>query len=383
MRPSRRNFVKLTSAVAGGGIAAYTLSEHAGTLDESGSKGARTSDTDRPADLTKLGERDGVFYVAPDEGLDGIQSVIDAAAPNATVVLGRGTYVGSRLTLRNDVRLRGLGPNATTLRLADGADTHLVVSPNPEQQVSMRVRMENITLDGNNRNNSAGDVVYGAFWNSRFVNCTFVDAPEHGFWLAGSPNGSTDDNLFRNCRFVRSGETGLRVGASRDVGAAVGVTRVETCWFGKNEDDAVRIRGNGNFVTSGKFYRNTGCDVLIDRGSRNAILNNDMSKPSPSDPCISLWSRKGVDSSNNRIAGNVLFGSFPDGVFCHADGNSIRALQVHDNVIDGTDAGNRSAIYAVGDEFVGCSARDNTASGEFAGAPIQVPDTWATSGNIT
>ena len=380
---SRRTFVKLASAVTGGGIVAYSLSEYARTLNEDAGERGLAKDTNPMPESVELRSGDGVFYVPPERGIEGIQSVIDDAAPNATIVLGRGTYVGSRLTLQNDVQLRGIAPNATTLRLADGVDTHLVVSPNPKQQVSLRIQMENVTLDGNNRNNSAGDVVYGAFWNSRFINCEFVDAPENGFWLAGSPTGSTDDNVFRHCRFARSGETALRLGGSRDAGAAVGVTRIETCWFGRNEGNGVRIRGNGNYVTNGKFYQNTGCDVLLDRGNRNVILNNDIWKASPSDPCISLWSRKSVNSSNNRIAGNVLSGSFPDGVFCHSDGNSVRALQVHDNLIDGTDPGNRSAIYAVGDEFVGCSARDNTVSGEFGGSPIQVPATWATSGNIT
>lgn len=384
MQLSRRSLLKAGIVVVGGGILLQSVLTDSDTGDEkSGMRDPNNGGQSRSLPGNVSIQRSNVFYVSPDENIEGIQRVIDTYAPNATIVLDRGTYLGSRLTLRNDVQLLGVAPGMTTLKLADGSNTDLVVSPNPDQQVSMRIQMDNLTLDGNKQHNSSGDLVYGAFWNSRFTNCEFVDSPGDGFWLAGSSSGSTDDNVFRNCRFARCEGNGMRLGANRERGASVGVTRIVTCWYGRNKGHGIQIRGNGNFVTNAKFYQNRGSDILLDRGNRNIISENDLSKASPSAPCISVWSHKGVNSSNNQITGNVIFGSFPDAVFCHADENDIRALQIHDNVISGDGTGNQSAIKAIGEQFIACSARNNTITGDFAGSKIQVPSTWATSGNIT
>ena len=372
---SRRDLLKVATAGIVGSAATYAyVSSRAENNDH------RTNDGDRQRPTDSSG-REGVYYVAPEEGVEGIQRIVSEHAPNVTVVLGRGRYTGSGLTLRNDVRLVGVAPNATILRLADGADTDLVVSPNPDERSSLRVRFEGVTFDGNGENNEDGNLVYGAFWNSRFVDCEFVNAPANGFWLAGSSDGSTDDNVFLNCRFAHCRAVGLRLGANRSTGTAVGVARVDTCWFGNNGGHGVRIRGNGNYVTDGKFYGNTGSDVFVDRGSRNQILTNDMSKPNPTAPCVSLLASKGVNSSGNRVAGNVLFGSFADGVFCRANGNEISGLQIHGNVFTGNGTGNESAIRAIGGPYEECSARDNTITGTYRGSAITVPSSWATSGN--
>lgn len=375
MRSYRRDVLKSAAAGLVGGAATYTITGHRETTDE-----ADVDDRVRQSDGRLAGK--GTFYVPPEEGIVGIQQVIDTHAPNVTVLLGEGQYFGSGLALRDSVRLVGVGHNATVLKLPDNRNEDLIVSPNPGQQTSMRVRFQDITFDGNGENNSSGDIVYGAFWNSRFVNCEFVDAPNNAFWLAGSSD-STDDNYFQNCRFERSGAHAIRVGTNRDSGEAVGVTRIDTCWFGFNDGRAVRIRGNGNFVTNSKFYSNRGNDVFIDRGDQNLVIDNDMSKPNPTAPCVSVESSKGVNSSANRVGGNVIFGSFPHAIFCRADGDDMTALQVHENNISGDGEGNQSAIRAVGGEYVACSVRDNTITGEFSGSPIQLPGGWATSDNLT
>ncbi|MDS0295300.1 right-handed parallel beta-helix repeat-containing protein [Halogeometricum luteum] len=379
---SRRELLKLTGTAAGGGAITYAATNGRARFDreeEDETTTPRGGARSLPSDSALA--RENTYFVPPADGIGGIQAVIDDHAPDVTVVLGSGTYVGSELTVRHDVRLIGAGVNATTLKLADGANTDLVVTPNPDRRASLRVRMEHLTCDGNKAHNSTGDIVYGVFWNGRFVDCEFVDAPTNGFWLAGSPNASTDNNVFRNCLFARSKGNGLRLGGSRTTGAAVGVARIDTCWFGRNGGDAMQIRGNGNFVTSGKFYENAGTDVYIDRGHRNLVLDSDLSKPIPTAPCISVRSAKGVDSSGNRIAGNVIYGSFPDAVFCRADGNDVRSLQIQNNMIDGSGEGTRTGIRAVGGEYIGCVAQGNAVVGSFSEAAIQLPSSWTTTGN--
>ncbi|MFC7047034.1 right-handed parallel beta-helix repeat-containing protein [Halobacteriaceae archaeon GCM10025711] len=246
---------------------------------------------------------DDSYYVDPTEDVAGIQRVIDDHGPNVTVQLGSGEYTGSGLTLDDGVHLRGLGRNATTVRLADDADADLVVTPDVNRESVSQPLFRNVTFDGNRENNSAGDVVYGAFWNGRFVDCDFVSAANNGFWLAGSDGASTDDNSFRGCRFIDCAGDGLKQGLNRTDGPALGVSRVESCWFGGNGGRAVRVRGNGNIVANCKFYDNRGIDVFVDRGTRNMVLNNDLAKSTAENPCVAV--RAGAASTRRRIACTV------------------------------------------------------------------------------
>lgn len=331
------------------------------------------------------GERSGVRYVPPEDGVSGIQEAIDDAGSNVTIELDRGEYVGSELELDHGTQLVGLGRNATTIELESGAETDLVVTPEPDQRALQQVRFENLTLEGNSDRNSTGALVYGAFWNSRFVDCDFIRAPETSLWLAGSTVGSTDDNYLRGCRFIDSGGDALREGGNRESFPGVGVSRVESCWFGHNYGHAVRIRGNANVVTNSKFYGNGGIDVYVDRGTRNRAVNNDIAKETSEVPCVSVRAARGVDSVANRVSGNVFDGSFREAVHCLTDGNAIVGLQVHDNNVTATNPNFETGggIHAEEGTYRWCSARDNTIVGEFEAEPIDVPDGWELTGNIT
>lgn len=394
--PRRRTVLGGIAAAVGGGLITEATNDRLPTersaRQAGGTDGRRTDGTDARQSGGTGGQQDdgtrsgGAYAVNPSEGVAGIQRIIDQHGPNVRVALGKGVYAGAELTLDHGVHLVGAGRNATVVRLAEGANTDLVVTPRPDEQAIMQSRFQDITFDGNKENNSSGDVVYGAFWNSRFVDCEFVEAPNACFWLAGSTDGSTDDNYFQGCRFSRAGGDGLRMGLNRESGPAIGVTRVETCWFGDNGGHAVRMRGNGNFVTEGKFYGNELADVMIDRGDRNLILNNDLSKQQPTGPCVAIRAAQGVDSSGNRVAGNTIWGDFQDAVYCHADGNDVVGIQVHDNVVYGMDEqseGNRTGVLAESEPYYDCSARDNTFHGEFTDEPLQVTSSWETSGNVT
>lgn len=326
--------------------------------------------------------RAGARYVPPDAGIEGIQSVIDEAGPNVDIQLDRGEYVGSELRLDNGVQLVGLGRNSTSLVLADGAETDLVVSPAPDEQSLQNVGMRDITFEGGG--NDSGCLVYGAFWNGRFVDCDFIQAPDVGFWLAGSTNASTDDNVFERCRFIDGRGDAIRQGGNRSVDPAVGVSRVHSCWFGHNRGDAVQIRGNANVVADGKFYGNGGVDVNVDRGTRNRIVNNDMSKEVADTPCVVIRASQGVNSVSNRVDGNVFDGTFREAVYSQSDGNAVVALQVHSNVMNTTSANAAvaHAIYAEDGTYRVCTASHNTTVGGFSGEPIDVPDSWAISGNV-
>lgn len=378
MTQRRRDVLKVAAAAVGGGVLTWAATGYS-TRNDTGPS------TSHQMNESEIESASGVHYVDPDDGIDGIQDVIDDHAPNVTIRLGSGDYWGEELTLDDGVQLVGNGRNATRLVLDDGANTDLAVTPDPDEQACMQAQFRDITFYGNKANNSSGDLVYGAFWNGRFVDCDFIAAPNNAFWLAGSSNASTDDNYFRGCRFVSAVRHGVRVGLNRDAGPAVGVTRLENCWFGENGGRGVIFRGNANIVANGKFYGNRGSDVQIDRGDRNQVVQSDLSKVDPTGPCIEVLAEQGVDSTGNQISGNVIFGSFRDAVYCNANGNDMVALQVHDNTIMARDGGserNRSGVFAEGDSYVACSARDNTFTGDFTDSALRIPSSWATSGNV-
>lgn len=383
---TRRGFSKVAAGVTGIYGAGYYLVSRLTMGDRMAAQTTRPNRTDeRPADGTDGGGTDGgkSHYVSPDEDVEGIQRVIREHGPNVSIELGHGEYVGSELTVPHGVQLRGKGRNATVLKLADGADTDLARTPSPDERSSMQVRLENITFHGNNDANSDGDIVYGAFWNGRFVDCDFVHAPNNAFWLAGSRQGSTDDNIFRGCRFVRAENDALRLGTNREAWPALGIARVQSCWFGNNGGRGVYVRGNGNIISNGKFYGNRGTDVVLDRGKRNLVADNDLAKPEDtSATCIRLYTSADITASANRIGRNVIWGHFRDGIRCESDGERVESLQIHDNVVTGSGDDNRYGVLVTGDDYEACSLRDNAFTGSFSAAPVDVPATWATDDNV-
>lgn len=346
------------------------------------------SDGDRwiTLNIDSASKRPGEYYLTPDDGVDGIQELIDQTTGNVVVRLAPGTYVGSELTLTNGVVLEGSGPNATTIKLADGANTDLVTTPDPSQKNVMACAVRNITFDGNKENNSAGNVVYGAFWNSRFINCGFHSAPEAGFWLAGSV-ASTDDNYFNSCRFITNAGAGLRGGANKESHPAVGVVRVDTNWFGNNGGPAIVARGNSWKITNSKLYHNAteqGASIELDRCSYSSITSCD-SYVEPSDrDHVAVRAAEGVNSVGNQIKDNDFRGEYRSAIQCFADSNDITALQVNGNTIQSGGNAISGIVARTGGNgsFVDCAFKNNVFAGGMTGSKIDLPEGWVDGGNL-
>ena len=325
-------------------------------------------------------------YLTPDDGFGAIQDAIDRTGGDAVIRLAPGTYVGSELTLTDGILLEGAGRHATTLRLEDGANTDLVRTPDAPSQNVQECTLRNITFEGNRANNDAGNVVYGAFWNGRFIDCEFSTAPEHGFWLAGS-DGSTDDNYFRGCRFVHNAGAGLRGGANKETYRAVGVVRIDTNWFGNNDGPGIIARGNSWKIGYSKFYGNgstSGATIELDRCSYSSVTGCDMYSESESGSLVTVLAYKEADSVGNRITNNDLRGSYGTAVLCEAEEDDVVALQVCDNVLqsEGDAVDGIAANIEDGGAFVNCSVTNNTFVGSFAGSKLALLDGWSTRGNI-
>lgn len=328
----------------------------------------------------------GEYYLTPDDGFEGIQEVIDQTGGNVVVRLAPGMYVGSELTLTHGVMLKGSGRNATTIRLEDGANTDLVTTPDPPRRNVMECTLQNISFDGNRENNTDGNVVYGAFWNSRFIDCGFYSAPKNGFWLAGSA-ASTDDNYFNGCQFIDNAGTGIRGGANKESHPAVGVVRVDTNWFGHNGGPAIVARGNSWKITNSKLYHNAnnrGASIELDRCNYSSVVGCDCYLGRSDRDHIAVIASKGVNIVGNQIKDNDLRGEYRSAVRCRADTNDAMALQVHGNTIQS----NGKAISGIdartekGGSFAHCSFKDNVFTGVITGSKVVLPVGWVSVGNI-
>lgn len=330
--------------------------------------------------------RPGEYYLTPDDGIDGIQEVIDRTGGNVVVRLAPGRYVGSELTLTHGVVLVGSGTNATTIALESGANTDLITTPDPPKNNVMACSLRHITFEGNRKNNTEGNLVYGAFWNSRFFDCVFHGAPENGFWLAGS-EASTDDNYFNGCQFTNNGDVGLRGGANKQSFPAVGVVRVDTNWFGHNDGPAIVARGNSWKITSAKLYHNAkrrGASIELDRCSYSAVTGCDSYVGDTDRNHVSVRAAKGVDSVGNRIKNNDFRGEYRAAVRCRADSNDVTALQVDGNTIQSSTTAHHGLIARTerGGSFVHCSFKDNVHIGPPTTTKRGLPGGWVLKGNL-
>ncbi len=364
--------------------------EAAGTLwevtdAESGTR--RTlSDGERWVTLAQSSRTPGEHYLTPSDGLSGIQNVIDRTDGNVVIRLAPGTYTGSELTLAHGVMLAGSGRNATTLKLEAGANTDLLTTPNPPTENVMECTLRDISFDGNKANNRAGNVVYGAFWNSRFVDCEFHSAPENGFWLAGS-EASTDDNQFRGCQFVENGAAGLKGGGNKESYPAVGVVRVDTNWFGHNGGPAISARGNSWKIGACKLYDNAltgGATIELDRCSYSSVTGCDIYSALATRDLIAVSASKGVESIGNQVKNNDCRGAYRAAVGAFAAGSDVVALQVHGNTMQSNgDAAGGVVFRTEGNgSFEHCSATNNTFVGTMTGRKLALPDAWVVRGNV-
>lgn len=91
-----------------------------------------------------------------------------SAASKVYVNFGPGVFVCGQLTIKQFVTLRGSGVSATEIKLKDGTDDHLIISPDfatltgtdvclPGEGVINNIGFEKLRINGNKANNTAGD----------------------------------------------------------------------------------------------------------------------------------------------------------------------------------------------------------------------------------
>jgi hypothetical protein len=139
-----------------------------------------------------------------------IQAAIDACstAGGGTVQIPKGTWLTGPLKLKTRVRLNGEGWGSV-LRLVNGANAHLISLSSIQQE---QTQIENLWLDGNGANQSAGNWDVVNLDNTAYDNgqpfpslgdpnhfmrmVSIVNGKRHGVYLAGDFQGSHIESVF-------------------------------------------------------------------------------------------------------------------------------------------------------------------------------------------
>lgn len=137
-------------------------------------------------------------------------TIAQAAIARGDVKFPAGTYYTDKFSWAQYCDFGGCGEHATVLLLGNGLNTDLVTDPNYEANLTVATNpysVHDMTLDGNNANNTSGSVcVVMAYWCT-FTNVTFQNAATYGQLSTTKNKAGTDisnavgDNRFINCRF--------------------------------------------------------------------------------------------------------------------------------------------------------------------------------------
>lgn len=257
-----------------------------------------------------------------------IQAAIDAlasAGSRDTVQIPPGTYYSNKLIRRGGVGLRGVSRQGTTLILANGANTDLLVDERYETDVLFAQEpctIRDLTLDGNRTNNTSGSGWIGQTYQSTIRDVTFQNFAHEGEIIttvtkSGSNIGNgTADNRHEHVRYENNGRGGFY---AKDSANRLADQFFDGCVFnGNGSASYAQFRADrfAGFVVSGsRFYNGfAGGDMDLTRFSIAQLLGNHFEFAARSSPnttaqlsCVRIRSMAGSGFRWATIVGNLFW----------------------------------------------------------------------------
>lgn len=176
--------------------------------------------------------------------------------------LGAGTYLCNQITLSTDSRrLRGLGIGITTVKAANGLNSHLIYASIARADL----QISDLTIDGNKANQTSGSAI-NLVQSVRAVirNVRVIDAEEHGIQLF---QGS--DATIEGCFIASPGGSGIRTSAVDRVRIANNhIAGAGNCGY-ENENDSDDLTITGNVINGAGFI-----GIATSAGARHSITGN-------------------------------------------------------------------------------------------------------------
>lgn len=253
-----------------------------------------------------------------------IQAGIDAvsAAGGGTLLLPEGTYIAAGLQMKASVYLQGSGERATTLKLKNSANTYLIADTRYVNNVlysSGPYGISNLTLDGNNANNTSGSCLIIQTFASTFRDLTIQYSPEHGvITTTVTANGSNilntvPDNRFENCHFQYNKKCGVYGKDNNNILADqmfLGCT-----WFANGQSGFYQVlidRAPGWIFSDCRWYSGYQGDIDAYKWDRGQITGcnfelNAQSAPNTGAVFASLCVRSISSQGVGTVTGNVFY----------------------------------------------------------------------------
>jgi hypothetical protein len=177
-----------------------------------------------------------------------IQATINASAPGDQIVIKGPCLISATIKLADNRTYRGDSRTGTVLKQADGANLPAMLASsswvNNATFVSIGEQIQDLTLNGNKDNNTAGATVPLMLrtWDSRVYNLEIQNAPSDGIRITslsqnGTPLGNhAVNNVFSDLFITGSGGAGFHI---VDPGNSVTDGVLERSWIAASGTSAV------------------------------------------------------------------------------------------------------------------------------------------------
>ena len=253
-----------------------------------------------------------------------IQAAIDAveAAGGGQLEFPEGTYIAAGLQIKHKVYLVGSGKWNTTLKLKSGANTYLMADTRYVNNVlysSGPYGISNLTLDGNNANNTSGSLLIMQCFASTLRDVIFQYAPEHGVVITTvTANGSNilntvPDNRFDNCFWRFNKKAGVY---GKDANNILADQLFVGCiWYGNGQSGFYQVvveRTAGWVFTDCRWYGGYQGDIDATKWDRSQITAcnfelNAVSAPNNGSVFANLYIRTISSQGVGTVSGNVFY----------------------------------------------------------------------------
>jgi parallel beta-helix repeat protein len=273
----------------------------------------------------------GIVVVRPGES---IQAAVDAAGPNSTIVVQRGTYA-ENVEITND-NVKVIGTGATLVPPAESApngcsfgepaqDGFCIVGV-VDDQGNVLDPVTNVSINGFTVQNFGGSgVIYFGAENPSVTNVHAIDNGEYGIARFASSGGKLVANTASG-----SEEAGIYVGDSPNADVLIVGNDVSDNLFGFFLRDSANGRVLGNTAHDncvGLIVLNTGSNTAGDYTiAGNRIVDNTKFCPGDDEEEIPPFSGDGVaivGGSGNRVTGNIIVGNVPSGAVPFSGGVAV------------------------------------------------------------
>ena len=189
--------------------------------------------------------------------------LVAARSTRAAALIPAKTYRFSTLTVESDDCIVGVSQEKSVIKLLDGVNNDLILGKDAYalwnapawgnfEEGANRVTIENLTLDGNRENNTAGAGLFLWGYRTNFRNLNIKNCASNAMWTAFWDGNLPMEGTFENILIDTCGENGWLYSGPHD-GHVSNVRVVDAGQKADNIYDGIALFQHGNNGTNGRF----------------------------------------------------------------------------------------------------------------------------------